>query len=347
MTCIAAALVPGGHHPRSLVVFHLSEAGDLFFHPMLCQEEEEEEEEEEGRQEKHLDAEEGEKGVPVSEGDPPYVRWLKAFLAAWEGLPWDAQGRPPTPSTLSQAFLFKRGELQEGRDEARCKEARRHLRRAMEERGLLGPLGDGAPSPPLPPPEIPPLKDLDELSERMEASWGGGWGGWWQDKLGRNLHQKRRDLRERRRRAKRARGPASLSGSFVSSTSGPSEFSDSSCGASRPRPRRTPAPKRTESPPLPSQEAETETEDPLGGLLSSQTLSAKGIPRERRRTLRQYLALWDPQKEEEGEGDAAAITQDPQADPPGLPLSQASRGTTCSQGSSSSQRAKKKARMGF
>nr|XP_008123103.2 PREDICTED: TATA box-binding protein-associated factor RNA polymerase I subunit C [Anolis carolinensis] len=336
-TGITAALVQREHDHRSIVVFHLSEAGDLFFHPMICQDEEDEEEEE--QQEKHLDSEEEEEEEEeeedsVSEGDTPYLRWLESFLQSWERLPLDAQGRPPTPASLTQAYLFKQRELLRGQDSAPNRKARRHLRRAMEERRLLGPLGDGGPSPALPPPETP-LKGRDDLSERLEASWGGGWGSWWQDRLGQTLDQKRRALRERRRRAKRARGPASLSGSFASSTSGPSELSDSSCSARRPRALRTPM----EPPPPASQEAETEGED-AGGLLSSQTLREKGIPRERRRTLRQYLALWDrapgPQEEEEGKA-----TQDPQVES-SLPPSQAS-----SISNWSSQRPKKKARMGF
>ncbi|KAJ6663015.1 hypothetical protein lerEdw1_010836 [Lerista edwardsae] len=340
---VAAAL---GQHGRSesLLVFQLSAAGDLFCQPLL-----------------HRAGDHGEDAggssqatqAPAEADRPSHSprRWLKASLRTWEWPAAHAQAQPAPPALLSQDRLFTRRELQEPVGDATLHgRARQHLREARREKRLLRPWESGwTPLPPAPEPQGLP----EALGERLAASWAGGWQSWWQGKLGTSTAQKRQALRAQRRRRKRARGTRSLSGSFTSSTSYQSDLSDlsgwsfgaeggsgsssqapsqvsasvgwgpvASCAAAEPP---LPAP----SPPAAAPAPEPGTQDP-SELLSSQTLGSRGIPKERRRTLRNYLAIF--------------------AEPPGgLPASQLSslgsqRSLPSPQGS---QPQRKRARMGF
>ncbi|XP_042310289.1 TATA box-binding protein-associated factor RNA polymerase I subunit C isoform X2 [Sceloporus undulatus] len=374
---IAAALGQWGQQSQALLIFQMSEVGDLFYQLLVHQTEEEE------TQPGPLDPEDDDPNggyemekrsqdtrpsssmtpIPGPADTAPtmvsYRRWLRAFLEAWEELPPEAQSQPPARMTLSQHYLFNRRELRERPANIPLyKEVRQCLRQAMQNKELVfpwkrGQLGKG-PDPLLPP--LPqPSQRQDNLRERLEATWGGGWGSWWQEKLGMTAAQKREVLRERRRRMKKARGPRSISGSFTSFSSGQSELSDSSGwwedggqGGSLGRAAwLRPLGPASEGQglsvtSLPSSQG-TEaggSEDPLE-LLSSQTLQARGIPRERRRTLREYLAIWDQPAKEEVDMDKAEA----------LPLSQASSQGSQSQAapfaSQGLRLARKKPRMGF
>ncbi|KAH0617282.1 hypothetical protein JD844_015317 [Phrynosoma platyrhinos] len=379
---IAAALGQQDQQSQALLVFQLSEAGDLFYQPLVHQEEEEAEEQP-GPLDPEDDPNGGSESGELSQNTRPsssapsamaplgpadanpavvsYRRWLRAFLEAWEELQPEAQGRPPAPTTVNQRYFFNRRLLREQPANGPLyREARQRLRQAMREKRLVGPWEGNEPKGgaalPLPPPPSQ-CQVGGDLGERLEASWGGGWGSWWQEKLGMTAAQKRQALRERRRRLKKARGPRSLSGSFTSFSSGQSELSDSSSwweeggqGGSLGTEKGPPSTGQGSSllPPVPpalpsSQGTEAGGSEDPSELLSSQTLQARGIPRERRRTLREYLAIWDPPAQEEAhEGQT-------------LPFSQASsRGSqsqatpfASSSSSQGSRAARKRPRMGF
>nr|XP_023684457.1 TATA box-binding protein-associated factor RNA polymerase I subunit C [Paramormyrops kingsleyae] len=99
---------------------------------------------------------------------------------------------------------------------------RNNMREVMEKKSVLT---CGATS--LSPPEVLPTPHPvdtqswgDDLSQRLSASWEGGWKDWWEEKLGLNREKRIEELRRKRRRLKRTRGPrVALSGSFTTSAS--------------------------------------------------------------------------------------------------------------------------------
>ncbi|XP_063151994.1 TATA box-binding protein-associated factor RNA polymerase I subunit C isoform X2 [Candoia aspera] len=342
---IAAAL---GQQDRTqtLLVFQLSEAGDLFYQPLFSQASREEA----GGQAPTGSAPEASFGVAAVDGPRQdsvrpggasprtactpaatalYRRWLRAFLRTWKRLPALAQGQPCPPATISQSCLFTHQEMGEPAGGVPPPpQPTHHLREAMQEQRLLCSWGDESralvpPAPPSPP---------GELGQRLAAAWAGNWQGWWLEKLGATKARQQQVLRERRQRAKRRRGTRSLSGSFTSSTSYQSDLSDRSGGGKHPAPGSPlalPAEPTLHAPPTPQPVSQENSE-----LLSSQTLRARGIPRERRQTLRRYLAVLDEPPEPLPEGD--------------LPASQLSALGSSQRGPLSSQGPQlKRARMGF
>ncbi|XP_044299994.1 TATA box-binding protein-associated factor RNA polymerase I subunit C [Varanus komodoensis] len=376
---IAAAFGQQGQAP-SLVIFQLSEVGDLFYQPLLHQDDCGEEASGGAQPGPERDVShqggvgagaEREQAGPVGSGaaaacrglppQPPvpveesgsvaarYRCWLSAFLRAWERLPEEAQGRLQPLATVTQDRLFTHRELREQPWFAPLHtEACQRLHASMEKQLLLCPWEERGVAPL--PPALEPAGQLDELGRRLTASWAGNWLGWWQEKLGLTKAQKQQALREQRRRRKRARGTLSLSGSFTSSTSYQSDLSDfsglgSSSGISAGPESAQPAPAvgaaEEPSPLLPSlppasQDSQLDSQldsQDTSELLSSQSLRSRGIPRERRRTLRSYLALWD----------------EPDEPPEGLPPSQteALGSQRSALSSQHSQSQPKRARMGF
>ncbi|XP_019373562.1 PREDICTED: TATA box-binding protein-associated factor RNA polymerase I subunit C [Gavialis gangeticus] len=268
-----------------------------------------------------------------------YRRWLATLSHAWKQLAEPA--RPWVPLTLSQRRLFTHRELgQLPGDGVLHQQARRQLGRVMRERGLVVgcALGLQPPPPPAPCP-VEPQAWPDDLSERLTASWMGDWGGWWEEQQGRSQARQARvrALREQRRRRKRARGLRSLSGSFSSSLTYQSDLSDFSdvsawsVGSRAPTPAASP--QHGLAPSLPGQPGEDAPAEPWPGsplacstqpsqepggsqdpgapsqLLSSQVLRLRGVPRERRKTLRDFLSIF---------------TESPMEPPPAVPSSQAS-----------------------
>ncbi|XP_070599804.1 LOW QUALITY PROTEIN: TATA box-binding protein-associated factor, RNA polymerase I, subunit C-like [Erythrolamprus reginae] len=321
---------------RTLLVFQLSQAGDLFYQMLLPRARGEEEEEEEAAGDQaHSGPEAGSKGPvvgrpgrgPVSADgartacSPAAAALYRRWLRAWKQVAPPLQDRPGPPATLSQGGLFAHREASgvEGGG-LPPPEASRQLRRAMRDARLL--VCGGQREVPVPPaPQGPPV----ELGQRLAACWAGDWAAWWRERLGASKAQRQQALREQRRRAKRRRGPRSLSGSFTSSASCHSEVSGWSGESGGPRtpPPVDPAPPLPPSPPGASQE-----------LLSSQSLSDRGIPRERRHTLRRYLAVLD------------APPEPPEEEP--LPASQSSGLGGSQRAPPSSQGPQpKRARMGF
>ncbi|KAM9367946.1 TATA box-binding protein-associated factor RNA polymerase I subunit C [Phaethornis superciliosus] len=377
---LAAAVKEEG--PReSLVVFQLSEAGDIFCQrltheagqapqpaptsgdeataapgssplfetPASSQEEEEEEQTFYLSNLEVIINEEEDAGTPLEEPELPpqpcasprpcpavsspdaalrYRRWLRGLSKVCRETP-----RRSWPLTLSQKRLFTRKELEvpaapnplHGR-------ARQRLLRAMGEGGGIPSWDPPHPQAPvLPQPEEPP-GGPDPLSARLTAAWCGDWGECWERGSGFRRAQRLRELRERRRRQKRARGRRSLSASFTSSLTYQSELSEMSDSGPLPLspgpllPKDSPQP-RQDSPPPPASPEEA-------ALLSSQSLRCRGIPKERRKTLRDYLALW-----------AEGPVEPP--DPPSSQASQLCIPSSQSQLSSASQPRRKRPRMGF
>ncbi|NXT26016.1 TAF1C polymerase, partial [Syrrhaptes paradoxus] len=317
---LAAALQEDGPQ-ESLLVFQLSEAGDVF-----CQ---------------RLTHRAAQAPAPTL-GDEPccpalpspatalrYRRWLKALSKHW---------RPPTqqawPPTLSQNRLFTRKELETPvSPSALHQQARQRLRQAMREGGRIQHWDTPAPQPLALPQPLEPVGRLDPLSARLTAAWSGDWGQWWEERTSFSVAQKQRALRERRRRQKRARGPRSLSASFTSSLTYQSELSELSDTAPVPCSPGCPTAvlPREGSPVGSSPPASPAPEEPL---LSSQSLLCRGIPKERQKTLRDYLAVEEEDPPEPPE-------------PPGSQLSQLCIPSSQSQLSSASQPRRKRPRMGF
>lgn len=266
--------------------------------------------------------------VPSPAAALRYRRWLKAL--------YKVCGEPPRqawPPTLSQKRLFTRKELEApAGPSALHGQARQRLRQAMREGGRIqrwDPLG---PQPPALPQTLEPAWGPDPLSARLTAAWSGDWWQWWEERSSFNMAQKQRALRERRRRQKRARGRHSLSASFTSSLTYQSELSEVSDAAPPPlSPSRPPVLPGEGSPPGGSPPASPAPDE---ALLSSQSLRCRGIPKERRKTLRDYLAVWAEGPPEPTE-------------PPGSPASQLCIPSSQSQLSSASQPRRKRPRMGF
>ncbi|XP_058028488.1 adenosine 5'-monophosphoramidase HINT2 isoform X2 [Ahaetulla prasina] len=321
---------------RTLLVFQLSQAGDLFYQPLLPQASGEEAE-----GQAHTDPEANSTdalvGRPCQDPIFPdraktactpaaaalYRRWLRAWKRA----------APPTqdwqcpPATLNQGCLFGHRERRESEESAPSSlAASRCLRKAMQEEWLFCSWGDESGVPVPPAPQGPP----GELGQRLAASWTGDWVAWWLERLGGTKAQRQQALREQRRRAKRYRGTQSLSGSFTSSTSYQSELSERLGDGRAPRPPPAlPAEPPIQAPPTLPPSFQGDSQE----LLSSQSLSARGIPRERRQTLRRYLAVLDQ-------------PQEPPEDH--LPTSQASGLGSSQRAPSSSQGPQlKRGRMGF
>ncbi|NXT94512.1 TAF1C polymerase, partial [Anhinga rufa] len=213
-----------------------------------------------------------------------YRRWVKALAKGCEERP-----RHAGPPTLSQKRLFTRKDLEvPAVPSALHEQARQRLRQAMRERGCIQRWDTPDPQPPALPQTPEPPGAPDPLSARLTAAWSGYWGQWWDERTSFDVAQRQRALRERRRRQKRARGRRSLSASFTSSLTYQSELSELSDAPPVPLSPRQPP--REVSPPGAIPRASSP--DPEEALLSSQSLRCRGIPKERRKTLRDYLAVW-------------------------------------------------------
>ncbi|NXP46586.1 TAF1C polymerase, partial [Heliornis fulica] len=222
---LAATLQEDG--PReSLLVFQLSEAGDVF-----CQ---------------RLSHETVETPAPTSDEAAPapgpaealrYRRWLKALSKACGEHPQQAW----TPA-LSQRRLFTRRDLETPGDPSPLhSQARQRLRQAMRDGGCIRCWDSPAPQPPVLPQPEETLGTGDPLSSRLTAAWSGDW-------------------------EQCAPGLPPLS-------PGPPSVPPQEPSLPRTRPPASPLP---------------DDEDPL----SSQNLRCRGIPKERRKTLRDYLSVW-------------------------------------------------------
>ncbi|NXT16829.1 TAF1C polymerase, partial [Prunella fulvescens] len=330
---LAATLQEDGPH-KSMLIFQLSEAGDVII--------DEEEEEDMGTPTPLEKAEllqepcaspQPSPAVPSPAAALRYRRWLRALSRAW---------REPSRHTwlpsLSQRRLFTRRDLEGPTGPSSLqKQMRQRLRQTMQEGGRIQrwePLA-------LQPPPLPETLELaggpDPLSTRLTAAWAGDWEQWWEERTSFSVAQRQRALRERRRRQKRARGRRSLSASFTSSLTYQSELSElSDVGPSLLSPGRPPVLSQEGSPPAGSPPVRSPPPSPAPdeALLSSQSLRCRGIPKERRKTLRDYLSVW-----------AEGPPEPPE--PLGSQASQLCIPSSQSQLSSASQPLRKRPRMGF
>ncbi|KAM6303356.1 TATA box-binding protein-associated factor RNA polymerase I subunit C [Podargus strigoides] len=262
-----------------------------------------------------------------------YRRWLKALFKGCGESP-----RHTWPPTFSQKRLFTRKELvgPEGPSTLH-RQARQHLRQAMREGSRIQHWDPLAPQPPALPQPPEPEESLDPLSTRLTVAWSGDWGRWWEERMSFNMAQRQQALRERRRWQKRARSRCGLSASFTSSITYQSELSELSDVAPAPLSPAPPSiPPRESSPPAgrPPASLALPALDEDEALLSSQSLRRRGIPKERRKTLRDYLSVWaesPPELPEPSSSQASQLC---------IPSSQ-------SQLSPASQPRRKRPRMGF
>ncbi|NXK87501.1 TAF1C polymerase, partial [Formicarius rufipectus] len=298
---LAGTVLEDGTH-NSMLVFQLSEAGDVF-----CQRLTHEAAQAELPQEPCASPQPT-PAVPSPAAALRYRRWLRALSRGYMESPQHTW----LPS-LSQRRLFTRKELEGPMGpSALQRQVRQWLRQVMREGGRIQhwePVALQSLVLPQPP---EPEGGQDPLSTRLTAAWSGDWEQWWEDRSSFNMAQRQRALRERRRRQKRARGRRSLSASFTSSLTYQSELSElSDAGPPLLSPSRPPLPSQEGSSPPRSPPARSPPTSPAPdeALLSSQSLRYRGIPKERRKTLRDYLSVW-------AEGPP---------EPPELPGSQASQ----------------------
>ncbi|NWY46065.1 TAF1C polymerase, partial [Sylvia atricapilla] len=319
---LAATLQEDGPH-KSMLIFQLSEAGDVF-----CQ---------------RLTHNAAQPPAPPSRdeattapGSSPlfeYRRWLRALSRACKEPP----GHTWSPS-LSQRRLFTRKDLEGPVGPSSLqRQMRQRLRQTMKEGGLIQHWAPLALQPPPLPQALEPAGGLDPLSARLTAAWAGDWEQWWEERTSFSVAKRQQALRERRRRQKRAQGRRSLSASFTSSLTYQSELSElSDTGPSVLSPGRPPLLSQEASPPAgsPLVHSPATSAAPDEALLSSQSLRCRGIPKERRKTLRDYLSVW-----------AEGPPEPPE--PLGSQASQLCIPSSQSQLSSASQPRRKRPRMGF
>ncbi|XP_069408672.1 TATA box-binding protein-associated factor RNA polymerase I subunit C isoform X3 [Ovis canadensis] len=238
---LAAAIPPPTSTPV-LSLFQLSAAGDVF------------------HQRFHLRADPGPNArAPAASWTPQATaccsRWLEALLEVPLAPPvWAAP-------TFSHRRLL--GGFEPQKVEGPVPEG---FRRAMAQGQLLQRRDLGL----LPPEERPPGPEPgpeDELSERLEAAWEFGAAAWWERQRGGRAGPRKQPKRHKRR-TQLSSTFSSLSGRVdLSDAASPPPSPDHTLPEARPQPPRTP----------PSQEL---TQEPW----------AQGIPSERQQTLRDYMA---------------------------------------------------------
>ncbi|XP_066037091.1 TATA box-binding protein-associated factor RNA polymerase I subunit C isoform X3 [Chamaea fasciata] len=262
-----------------------------------------------------------------------YRRWLRAISRTCKEPP-----QHTWPPSLSQRRLFTRRDLEGPAGPSSLqRQMRQRLCQTMEEGGLIQHWVPLALQPLHLPQTLEPAGGLDPLSARLTAAWAGDLEQWWEERTSFSVAQRQQALRERRRRQKRAQGRRSLSASFTSSLTYQSELSElSDTGPSLLSPGRPPLLSQDGSPPAgsPPVHSPVTSAAPDEALLSSQSLRCRGIPKERRKTLQDYLPVWTEGPPEPPE-------------PLGSQASQLCIPSSQSQLSSASQPRRKRPRMGF
>lgn len=271
--------------------------------------------------------------VPSPAAALRYHHWLRAFSKACREPP-----RHTWLPSLSQRRLFTQADLKGPAGPSSLqRQMRQRLRQTMQEGGRIQRWEPLALQPPPLPQTLEPAGGPDPLSTRLTAAWAGDWEQWWEERTSFSVAQRQRALRERRRRQKRAKARRSLSASFTSSLTYQSELSElSDVGPQMLSPSRPPALSQEGSSPAgsPPRRSLWTSPAPEEALLSSQSLRCRGIPKERRKTLRDYLSVW-----------AEGPPEPPE--PLGSQASQLCIPSSQSQLSSASQPRRKRPRMGF
>ncbi|NXU38577.1 TAF1C polymerase, partial [Drymodes brunneopygia] len=215
---LAATLQEDGPH-KSMVIFQLSEAGDVFCQRLTHK----------AAQPPAAPSRDEATTAPGSSplfeapaSSPQYRCWLRALSRVCRELPqytW-------APS-LSQRRLFTRKDLEGPAGPSSLqRQVRQQLRQTMQEGGRIQRWEPLALQPPPQPQTLEPAGAPDPLSTRLTAAWAGDWEQWWEERTSFSVAQRQRALRERRRRQKRAQGRRSLSASFTSSLTYQSELSE-------------------------------------------------------------------------------------------------------------------------
>ncbi|NXS79832.1 TAF1C polymerase, partial [Erpornis zantholeuca] len=270
---LAATLQENGPH-QSMVVFQLSEAGDVFCQRLIHK----------AAQPPAPPSRDEATTAPGPAASLRYRRWLRALSRACR--------EPPQHTwhpSLSQRRLFTRRDLEGPAGPSSLqRQMHQRLRQAMQEGGRIQRWEPLAIQPPPLPQTLEPAGGPDPLSARLTAAWAGDWEQWWEERTSFSVAQRQRALRERRRRQKRAKGRRSLSASFTSSLTYQSELSELSDAGPPPIHSQEGSPPAG-SPAIHSPPASPAPEE---ALLSSQSLRCRGIPKERRKTLRDYLSVW-------------------------------------------------------
>ncbi|NXW87236.1 TAF1C polymerase, partial [Alopecoenas beccarii] len=311
---------------ESLLVFQLSEAGDVF-----CQRLTHKMAQPPAPTSEPCASPQPSLAVPSPGTALQYRRWMKALFKVCREPP-----RHYWLPILSQKRLFIHKELQSPVGPSTLQgQVRQQLRQAMREKGRIQRWDTPDALTPVLTQHSELAEGVDTLSTRLTAAWSGDWIQWWEERTSFNMARRRQALRERRRQQKRARSRCSLSASFTSSVTYQSELSELSDAAPQPLSPGHPSLLPQEGSPLHGSPPASPAPDEA--LLSSQSLRSRGIPKERRKTLRDYLAVWAEAPPE----------------PPELPGSQASQASQLcipssqSQLSSASQPRRKRPRMGF
>ncbi|NXD30462.1 TAF1C polymerase, partial [Spelaeornis formosus] len=330
-TGLASTLHEDGSH-KSMLIFQLSEAGDVF-----CQRLTHKAAQQPAPSSRDEDTTAPGSSIlfeaPASTASLQYRRWLRAFSKVCREPPQHIW----SPS-VRQRHLFTCRDLEEPAGPSSLqKQMRQQLRQTMQEGGCIQRWEPLALQPPPLPQSLELAEGPDPLTTRLTAAWDGDWDQWWEKRTSFSVAQRQRALRERRRRQKRARGHRSLSASFTSSLAYQSELSElSDTGPQVLSPSRPPILSQEGSPPAGSLPVHSLPTSPVPdeALLSSQSLRCRGIPKERRKTLRDYLSVW-------AEGPPGS------PEPPGSQASQLCIPSSQSQLSSASQPRRKRPRMGF
>ncbi|NXB69894.1 TAF1C polymerase, partial [Donacobius atricapilla] len=292
---LAATLQEDGPQ-KSMLIFQLSEAGDVFCQRLT-------------HKAAHPPAPPSRDEGTTAPGSSPlfeapasspqglgaaalrYRRWLRALSRACTEPPLHTW-----PPSLSQRRLFTRRDLEGlAGPSSLQRQMRQRLRQTMKERGRIQHWEPLALQPPPLPQTLEPAGGSDPLSARLTAAWAGDWEQWWEERTSFSVARRQQALRERRRRQKRAQGRRSLSASFTSSLTYQSELSElSDTGPSLLSPGHPPILSQEGSPSAgsPPVRGPTTSVVPDEALLSSQSLRCRGIPKERRKTLRDYLSVW-------------------------------------------------------
>ncbi|XP_038598436.1 TATA box-binding protein-associated factor RNA polymerase I subunit C [Tachyglossus aculeatus] len=376
----AASGLPGP--PCSLLIFQLSAAGDVFYHRLLHRSEADPSKDtgeavgpgpnDDSSGTRAVDHDPspgtdpdtettaasnpsaGSRQAPFSAGGDSQAAdcwqgWLSTLL---QGASHPPQS-PWAPPTFARRKLLSLG--QQGASSSVAAAARSGLLVAMAEGQLLHPKDLGlAPTQPSPAPGPLPGSCSNDLNERLGAAWGGQGRAWWEARQVGARKERAQRLRERRQQAKRRQPRPQLSSSFSSFSSfSVCSFSARSDLSDCPSPPHSPARVAHSSPthtglssPAGSAPLQASSDLPKASKPSSSlpfsVRQVPGLPRERLRVLRKYLAAL-PESQ-------APLSVSPSPNPslePSSVLSQDPSIRTQAPSSLSSQPQKKRSRMGF
>eukprot|EP00062_Callorhinchus_milii_P012220 gi/632959020/ref/XP_007895379.1/ PREDICTED: TATA box-binding protein-associated factor RNA polymerase I subunit C [Callorhinchus milii] len=154
-------------------------------------------------------------------------RWLKSFVNKQKELNTNSKVLPKH-CFINVKHKFSCKNSDESGDA--YKEVRDRIKSVMEKREILSHSTFPILDPVSVPDPVDPSVWKDDLSDRLTAAWEEKWSEWWSEKLGMNHDKRIKVLQAKRKNEKsaRARHRRGLSGSFTSSVSEFSDFTDAS-----------------------------------------------------------------------------------------------------------------------